>query len=505
MSESNVPQMMAELSKLGSTEDALAALELLEKNRREQYFIKYWAPITEGQKEVLRGFVPGIKTFVVTGGNRSGKTEIGSAIAVAWALGKDFFRGEPAWEWVESLPIPDPPNNIWVVGLDFPTIRDVIWHEKLRFGKDHPPFFPKDPKILEARDGDFRALFKNNSILTCKSADSGREKFQGASVDLVWIDEEPDVDIYDECFQRTVDCGGKLFVTLTPLTDIGSGTRVPWVFGLHEQMRAGQKDIAFGKLSVLDNPKVPPEEKERLRQKWAGHHEEGARLFGEFIQRQGLVYSLWNPAKHIVAPFRIPNEWRKIVSIDPASTGVTAAVWGAVSPEGDLYLYREYYERNLVISEHAKNILVRNAGDIIDFWLLDPKFGAQKNAETHRTNLSLYRDAGIPARLADVEEDFGVNASLEYVNATVTADSRWPKLFVFPGMKNFIWEIGRYTWDQFHKGPQKGLTKERPRKRDDHLMNAFQYLCAIRPRPRRLGGPQRGEDKISAAQRNSYT
>jgi phage terminase large subunit-like protein len=249
-------------------------LDALDKRRRDQRYVAYWEP-QEQQKQHFKEFTSEVKIFGILGGNRSGKTEEGAFIAVAWALGKDFFLGEPAWEWVQSLPIPDPPNNIWLVGLDFPTLRDVIWREKLRFGRNHPPMFPRDDQIVtKVVDGDYQIFFGNGSIITGKSADSGREKFQGASVDLVWIDEECEADVFDECYQRTADCAGKLLLTLTPLVDIASGVKVPWVFDLYQDQMQGRKDIKFVKLSVLDNPYVPETEKDKLKEKWAGHYED---------------------------------------------------------------------------------------------------------------------------------------------------------------------------------------------------------------------------------------
>ena len=325
-------------------EEALAVLELVESKRRESCFIKYWQPHKETQQpEIFKQFTADKKVFGVLGGNRSGKTETGAAIAVAWALGRDFFRDTPAWSWVQHLPIPEPPNTVWIVGLDFNMVRDVLWREKLRHGKDHPGLMPSDPGLVtKVNDGDFQAFFRNGSIITCKSADSGREKFQAASVDLVWIDEECEVEIYDECFQRTSDCAGKILITLTPLTDISSGVRTPWVFDLYQDWKAGHKDLCFVTLSVLDNPSVPAEEKDRLKAKWAGHFEERARLYGEFVQRSGLVYNMWDPAKHCVKPFELPRHWRRVACIDPAATGTTACLWSAVHPNGDLYFYREW-------------------------------------------------------------------------------------------------------------------------------------------------------------------
>jgi phage terminase large subunit-like protein len=49
-----------------------------------------------------------------------------------------------------------------------------------------------------------------------------REAFQGTSIEVIWLDEEPDQDIVTECLLRTMDTptmpgGGLLMLTFTPL------------------------------------------------------------------------------------------------------------------------------------------------------------------------------------------------------------------------------------------------------------------------------------------------
>ena len=413
----------------------------------------------------------------------------GAFLAVAWLLGKEYFRDEPSWRYVKDLPIPEHGVNIWAVGLDFSVIQDVIWREKLRTGHRHPGLLPRTPCPLITRMSDSAFQVEVNvdgrrSTLTCKSADSGREKMQSASVDLVWIDEECEEEVYDELYQRTADCGGKILITLTPLTDIGSGAKTPWVYNLYKEFNLGRSDIVFISLSSLDNPFIPEIEKDRLKDKWAGHPEERARLYGAFIQRSGLVYPQWNPDVHFVKPFTIPGEWRRIVSIDPAATGITAAVWAAVKPNGDLLIYRIYYESNQIVSEHAKNILVRNGGDKIDIWLIDPFWGVARNAENHKQGYMLYKDAGIPVRLAPRAEDFGRDILAEYLSASLDKSSRHPKIYFFNSLREFQNEIEGYVWDTVSKGPMKGLNRGKPLKRSDHAINATQYLVSLKPRPK---------------------
>jgi phage terminase large subunit-like protein len=481
------------------TEQQELALMAFEEKRKNKHYAKYWAcdPDEKCQRFFdqieldFQKLTKDIKIYAILGGNRSSKTERGAFLAASYLLGKDYFRDESSWRYVRDLPIPEHGVNVWAVGLDYSVIRDVIWNEKLRRGHRHPGLLPALPNeiITRCSDSDLQVTAEVNgrvSHLTCKSAESGAEKFQSASVDLLWIDEECEEDVFNEAYQRTVDCGGKIILTLTPLGDISSGARKPWVYDLYKEFKQGRKDVIFISLSTLDNPYIPEEEKVALKQKWAGHPEEKARLYGEFIQRSGLVYDNWTPAVHSVKPFSIPRDWKRIVSIDPAATGPTAAVWGAVDPMwNNVYLYRDYYEKNKIVSEHAKDILIRNGHDQIDIWLIDPKWGTQRNAETHKNGMQLYRENGIPCRLANPGEDYGLAVMREYLAATLDKTSRHPKVFVFDTLKTWVWEIEQYTWATYGKGDLKGTTKDKPTKRNDHLMNATQYLLSLRPKARR--------------------
>lgn len=485
-------------------EQAELVLMAFEDKRRKNHYARYWAcepepkyqPFFDKIEEDFSKFTKDVKIFGLLGGNRSSKTERGSFIAVAFLMGKEYFRDEPSWRYVQHLPIPDHGVNIWAVGLDYSVIRDVIWQEKLRKGHQHPGLLPALPSdyVVRCSDSEFQITVDVNgrkSTLTCRSAEAGREKFQSASVDLVWFDEEANVDIFEECYQRTVDCGGKILITLTPLGDIASGVKQPWVHDLYKEALEGRKDYVFISLSTLSNPYIPEEEKIKLLERWAGHPEERARLYGDFIQRSGLVYNQWDKKVHLVKPFVIDPSWKRIVSIDPAATGPSACIWGAVDMWNNVYFYREYKERNLIISDHAKNILIRNGHDKIDIWIIDAKAGTQRNAETHKSMMQLYRENGIPCRLANPGEDFGLGVMREYISATLNKTSRHPKLYVFDDLKMFQSEIEGYVWDTFGKGALKGLTKDKPSKRNDHLLNCGQYMLALRPRgSRRTGGSQ---------------
>lgn len=55
------------------------------------------------------------------------------------------------------------------------------------------------------------------STLSLKSYQQGRGSFEGTEQDLVWMDEEPPIEIYTECLIRTMTTDGLIILTFTPL------------------------------------------------------------------------------------------------------------------------------------------------------------------------------------------------------------------------------------------------------------------------------------------------
>jgi phage terminase large subunit-like protein len=62
-----------------------------------------------------------------------------------------------------------------------------------------------------------RHVTGGNSTLGFKSYDQGRERWQGETLDFVWFDEEPPLDVYMEGLTRTNATGGMVYMTFTPL------------------------------------------------------------------------------------------------------------------------------------------------------------------------------------------------------------------------------------------------------------------------------------------------
>jgi phage terminase large subunit-like protein len=55
------------------------------------------------------------------------------------------------------------------------------------------------------------------SLLGFKSYDQKRQSFQGTAKHVIWLDEEPPMDVYSECMLRTMTTNGLMLCTFTPL------------------------------------------------------------------------------------------------------------------------------------------------------------------------------------------------------------------------------------------------------------------------------------------------
>ena len=62
-----------------------------------------------------------------------------------------------------------------------------------------------------------RHVSGGNSSLGLKSYDQSRTSFQGTGRHVIWFDEEPPMDVYNEALIRTATVNGITMLTFTPL------------------------------------------------------------------------------------------------------------------------------------------------------------------------------------------------------------------------------------------------------------------------------------------------
>ncbi len=400
----------------------------------------------------------------VFGGNRSGKTECGAVEAVYFARGVHPYRQNR--------------ENVcgWVVSLSLQVQRDVAQKKILRYLRRD---WIEDIVMLSGRKDapehgviDFirvKNVLGGSSVIGFKSCDQGREKFQGASLDFVWFDEEPPQDIYAECRMRVFDRKGDIFGTMTPLKGL------TFVYNEIYLNRHNDPEVWYEFMEWRDNPYLD-EGEIRLLESSMDEQELQARRYGRFATaKAGLVYPEFDENVHVVEPFDIPKEWQDNISIDPGLNNPLSAHWYAVDYDGNVYVIAEHYEAGRDIDYHAqalKEICAR-----LD-WHTDGKgricalidsAAKQRTLGSLKSVVELFYERGILVN-PNVEKD--LFSGLARVKSYLKQGNGLPNLYVFKNCVNLIRELKGYYWG----------SGDVPRKADDHSLDELRYYLMSKPR-----------------------
>ena len=398
----------------------------------------------------------------VFGGNRSGKTECGAVECVYLARGVHPYRKNR------------PDAFGWVVSLSQQVQRDVAQRAVLRY---LDPAWIVDVTMLSGRKGSpagvidqirLRNVFGGVSVIGFKTCDQGREKFQGASLDFVWFDEEPPKDVYDECRMRLLDRAGELFGTMTPLKG-----RTFLYDEIYLNAR-GDPEVWYEFMAWEDNPFLPRREIALLEKTLDARTLESRRR-GRFCTGEGLVYPEFDERVHVIPPFAVPPEWQDAISIDPGLNNPLSAHWYCADWDGNVYVVAEHYEAGRDVEYHARRIreISRALGWHTDgqgrLRALIDSAANQRTLAASKSVSELFCERGI---LVNARVNKDLFAGIARVKQYLIGEGGKPQLYIFEGCVNLIREIKGYFWGE----------GDVPKKRDDHALDELRYYLMTKPR-----------------------
>ena len=400
----------------------------------------------------------------VFGGNRSGKTECGAVECVYMARGIHPYRENR--------------KDVcgWVVSLSQQVQRDVAQKKILHYLRRD---WIEDIVMLSGRKDapehgiiDFirvKNALGGTSVIGFKSCDQGREKFQGASLDFVWFDEEPPEDIYFECRMRVLDRKGDLFGTMTPLKGL------TFVYNEIFLNRRNDNEVWYEFMEWADNPYLDEGETKALS---ASLDEKAlqSRRYGKFTSvSAGLVYPEFDESVHVIEPFAIPKEWQDNISIDPGLNNPLSAHWYAVDFDDNVYVVYEHYEAGRDIDYHAEEI--KRICRLLD-WHTDGRgrilalidsAAKQRTLGSVKSVAELFYERGI---LVNPNVDKDLFTGIARVKSYLKRDNGLPNIYIFNTCVNLIRELKGYYWG----------SGDTPRKADDHSLDEMRYYLVSKPK-----------------------
>lgn len=259
-------------------------------------------------------------------------------------------------EWWEGRVFKKAPV-IWCAGVTGEVVRDTI--QRLLIGDVANPGTGLIPPgdVVETMPSRGVAdlvdtiLVKHTSGATTrirlKYYEQGREKFQADTVDMVWLDEEPDEALYMEALTRTNATGGCLGMTFTPLKGMSVVVR--------RFLNEPSPDRIDVNMTIDDALHIPTAERQKIIDSYPAH-ERGARIRGEPMLGSGAIFPI---ADEDIAcdPFPmdvVPFFWLEIAGMDFGWDHPTAAAKALYNPQDDIiYITNTYRRREATPLVHA--------------------------------------------------------------------------------------------------------------------------------------------------------
>ena len=316
----------------------------LSQKQRAALLERVRAKLAENQLEDYRPYIKQAEFHAGTtrerlfmAGNQLGKSVAGAHECAIHLTGRypDWWQGKRF----------DKPPVGWAAGETGEVVRDTIQRLLLGRSRRGTGAIPKDA-LLDVSSAmgtpglvgiiKVRHASGGESSLTLKSYNQGREKFQGETLDFVWFDEEPDLDIYTEGLTRTNTTGGPVWMTFTPLKGMSDV--------VSRFLMEPSPSRSVTQMTIEDAEHYTPERRAEIIASYPPHERE-ARTKGVPIMGSGRVFPV-PEADICVKPMPIAPHWARIVGLDLGWDHPTSAAWLAWDRDADIVYVTDVYRKS---------------------------------------------------------------------------------------------------------------------------------------------------------------
>lgn len=219
-------------------------------------------------------------------------------------------------------------------------------------------------------------------------------------------------------------------------------------------------DWRVWKFLLDDNPALSEERKAAIRRENTGLFYR-RNVLGEWVAAEGAIYGMWDPARHLVTPDRIPPMDRVLaLGSDYGTTNNTTGLLLGLAQD-TLWVLDEWAPASMTDAELSASLLRWLSQRPVDSWrapewvFVDPAAASFK--------MQLRRDGLLNTRNAAP----AVLPGIRTVGSLFATD----RLKVSTSCKRLVDEIPGYSWDP--KATERG--EDKPIKENDHFCDGLRY------------------------------
>ena len=198
-----------------------------------------------------------------------------------------------------------------------------------------------------------------------------------------------------------------------------------------------------------------------------------ALLYGDWDIFDGQFFEEFNRDIHVVKPFEIPAEWRRYRTID-YGLDCFAVLWIAVNSLGECYVYREFAEKDMIISSAAEKANELSRGEKIYTTYAPPDLWS-RSQESGKSRADLFRQGGLKIQKSDNNRISGWSCIKEMLKANKNGEV---KLYIFNTCINLISHLASIQVDE--RNPNDCATQPHD---VTHLPDALRYFAIMHYRP----------------------
>lgn len=199
---------------------------------------------------------------------------------------------------------------------------------------------------------------------------------------------------------------------------------------------------------IRDNPflmEKDPQYENRLKN--LPQREQRALLHGDWDIFTGQFFGEFMREKHVVEPFVIPSHWRVYRALD-YGLDMLCCLWIAVDEEGSAYVVREVYEKDLIVSEAAKQIM-ENTAENIAATLAPPDLWSRRQ-ESGRSAADIFAENGVLLTKTSNDRVAGWLCVKEWLQVNTAKGKKTPKLVIFKNCTNLIRTLPALQHDEIN-------------------------------------------------------
>lgn len=328
----------------------------------------------------------GFRERLLLASNQTGKTYSAGAETTFHLTGQ-----YPVWWKGRRF---EAPTAGWAAGVTNEATRDTV--QRILCGRAEQlgtGMIPKDliinttaaRGIADAVDTIFVRHVPTGGVsqLTFKSYEEKRTRWQGETLQFVWLDEEPPPDLYTEALTRTNATNGIVFMTFTPLLGMSEVVRMFYP-------RPNTPDRFMVQMTIDDAEHIPKEMRDKIIASYKPHERE-ARTRGVPQLGSGAIFTI-PESTYVVPAFNVPEFWPQLGAIDLGFDHPFGAARLAFDREADvIYLTNTHRAERHTIKQHAEVLLGWGRGLPIAW----PHDGNQHDRQSAQTFAELYRQQGL--------------------------------------------------------------------------------------------------------------